>query len=64
MTTQLSVLIVEDSASDAGLMIRYLQRAGFDLIHARVETVAQMRDALLMQAWDLVLCDFTLPGFD
>ena len=63
MSIPLSVLIVEDSASDAGLMVRHLQKAGFDVLHARVETAQQMRDALRTQAWELVLCDFSLPGF-
>ncbi|MCU6433364.1 EAL domain-containing protein [Undibacterium sp. Jales W-56] len=64
MDALLSVLIVEDSTSDAALMLRYLQKAGFKLTHARVETAEQMRSALLSQSWDIILCDFALPGFD
>ena len=40
MGTPLSILIVEDSASDAGLMVRELQKEGFDVVHERVETAA------------------------
>jgi len=64
MGTPLSVLIVEDSASDAGLMVRHLQKAGFDVTHERVETDVQMRSSLQQRAWDIVLSDFRLPGFD
>lgn len=63
MDALLSVLIVEDSVSDAALMLRHLQKAGFTLTHARVDTEEQMREALLTQMWDVILCDFSLPGF-
>jgi diguanylate cyclase (GGDEF)-like protein/PAS domain S-box-containing protein len=64
MSTALKVLIVEDSASDAGLMVRQLQHGGFDVSHLRVETAEQLRMALQQQPWDVFLCDFSLPGFD
>jgi diguanylate cyclase (GGDEF)-like protein/PAS domain S-box-containing protein len=62
--TPLATLIVEDSASDAALMVRYLNRAGFEVTHERVETALQMRAVLDAQPWDVILCDFSLPGFD
>ncbi|MFZ6750571.1 EAL domain-containing protein [Undibacterium sp. Ren11W] len=64
MDTLLSVLIVEDSASDAALMLRHLRKAGFEVSYTRVETGEQMQQALRAQSWDVVLCDFSLPGFD
>ena len=64
MSTPLAVLVIEDSASDAGLMVRHLQQAGFTVMHQRVETAAQLRAALAVRTWDLVLSDFSLPGFD
>src|SRR5881409_414682 len=60
----LRVLIVEDSATDAELMLRALRQAGFEPDHHRVETAAAMRAALDGQAWDVVLSDYSLPGFD
>ena len=48
------VLIVEDSATDAELMLRALRQAGFEPVHDRVETAAAMRAALAGQAWDVV----------
>lgn len=61
--TALAALIVEDYASDAALMVRHLQKAGFDVTFERVETALQMRAALDAQRWDVILCDFSLPGF-
>jgi diguanylate cyclase (GGDEF)-like protein/PAS domain S-box-containing protein len=62
--TLLSALIVEDCASDAALMVRYLQKAGFDVASERVGNALQMRAALDAQPWDVILCDYSLPGFD
>ena len=61
--TPLSVLIVEDSASDAELILRQLQKAGFDVTHERVESAEAMRAALPRRSWDIVLSDFNLTGF-
>ncbi|MDP1586129.1 MAG: PAS domain S-box protein, partial [Prosthecobacter sp.] len=63
MSAPLSVLIVEDSASDAALMVRQLQHAGFDVTHERVDTREEMSVALGKYAWDIVLSDFRLPNF-
>ena len=63
MSTPLSVLLVEDSASDAALVVRQLKRDGFEVAHKRVEDAGQMRAALGERAWDIVLSDFNVPGF-
>ena len=63
MNTPLRVLIVENSESDAGLIIRRLQQAGYDLAHERVETAGEMRTALAQTDWDIVLADYKMPGF-
>jgi PAS domain S-box-containing protein len=63
MNTPLRVLMVEDSESDAGLLIRRLQQAGYDLVHERVETADDMRTALAKPDWDLVLADYNLLKF-
>lgn len=64
MSAPLSVLIVEDSASDAELTVRQLRHAGLDVMHERIETAEEMSAALKKQAWDVVLSDFRLPNFD
>ena len=63
MSQPLNVLIIEDSASDAALMLRHLAKAGFDVSHERVESADALREALGRRIWDVLLCDFTLPGF-
>ncbi|MDO9070281.1 MAG: PAS domain S-box protein, partial [Deltaproteobacteria bacterium] len=63
MNTPLRVLMVEDSESDAGLIIRRLQGAGYDLVHERVETAGAMRIALAQPDWDIVLADYKMPQF-
>ena len=59
----LAVLLVEDSDSDAGLVLRCLQKAEFAPTAARVETAAAMRQALAERHCDLVIADHSLPGF-
>ena len=60
----LRVLFVEDSENDTRLELQLLKRNGYDVEHARVETAEAMRAALRSSAWDIVLCDHGLPGFD
>ena len=59
----LRVLLVEDSADDARLLVRQLVSAGYDVQHERVESPAAMRDALTRTSWDLVISDYSMPGF-
>jgi diguanylate cyclase (GGDEF)-like protein/PAS domain S-box-containing protein len=60
----LAVLIVEDSESDAQLIVRLLKKAGYDLVYEQIETLEQMRSALEKQNWDVVISDYNLPQFD
>src|SRR5436309_880938 len=59
----LRVLIAEDSEDDARLLLRELQRAGFDPAYERVESPTAMQAALDRQAWDLVIGDYSMPAF-
>jgi signal transduction histidine kinase len=63
MSTTIRVLIVEDSEDDALLLIRELQRGGYDLVSERVDTPATMKTALDEQIWDVVLSDYAMPRF-
>jgi putative two-component system response regulator len=60
----LRVLIVEDSADDAELLVRELQRGGYEPVCERVETTAAMQAALARQTWDLVVSDHSVLQFD
>src|SRR5512141_1026206 len=63
MATYLRILIIEDSKDDAHLILREVQRSGYEVESERVETAEAMRAALARQTWDLIICDFSLPRF-
>jgi glycogen phosphorylase len=58
----LRVLIVEDSAEDAELMVSELRGVGFDVSWERVQTEADYL-ARLEEAPEIVLADYALPEF-
>src|SRR6185437_4247499 len=62
MGIPLNVLIVEDSADDAELLLEHLRDAGFAPAWKRVETEAQYAGSLSDRI-DLVFSDFSLPQF-
>ncbi len=63
MSTALRVLLVEDREDDAELIARELRRGGFEPTVERVATADGMRAALEGRQWEVVLCDYVLPGF-
>jgi PAS domain S-box-containing protein len=63
MLIPLRVLMVEDSEDDALLLIRTLRKNGYEPTHEQVQTSEDMTLALTQQPWDIILCDFHLPGF-
>jgi CheY-like chemotaxis protein len=64
MGIPLRTLLVEDSEDDGLLLEHRLREHGFEPQTARVWTAAALGAALGRQDWDIVLCDFMLPGFD
>ena len=64
MDQELHLLILEDSAADAELAVRQLMTAGMDFTWRRVETEAAFRGALRESPHDIILSDYSLPGFD
>ena len=62
MGIPLNVLIVEDSADDAELLLDELQNAGFAPAWKRVETEAAYQ-ASLSDRIDIIFSDFSLPQF-
>lgn len=59
----LRVLLVEDSQSDALLLLRALQKGGFSVTSSRVDTAESMAEQLEKPGWDLILCDHSMPRF-
>jgi two-component system, cell cycle sensor histidine kinase and response regulator CckA len=62
-STPLRILIVEDSEDDADLLVRELQRGGFDVSHLRVDSGPSLLSALEARAWDIIVSDYSMPGF-
>ncbi len=59
----LRVLVVDDSEFDTELMLRQLRRDGLEPAAERVCTADSMARALDNGSWDVVLCDYSMPGF-
>ncbi len=64
METPLRLLLIEDSESDAFLVIRHLEKGGYAVMPERIETAEQLESALQEQGWDIIISDYQLPGFD
>lgn len=64
MSEPLRLLQVEDSGSDAAIIVRLLERAGYGVSWRRVESEVGMRAALGEAEWDLIICDYSMPQFD
>jgi PAS domain S-box-containing protein/putative nucleotidyltransferase with HDIG domain len=63
MGKPLRVMIIEDSENDSQLVLREIQRGGYDVEWERVETRTAMLDALVRRPWDIIICDHSLPEF-
>jgi len=63
MTVPLRLLVVDDSPDDATLILRHLAREGYAVEHLRVDGRAELVAALETREWDIVVCDYTIPGF-
>ncbi len=61
--TPLRLLQVEDTQDDAALIERALARAGYDVLARRVDSAEALRRELHEAEWDLVIADYTMPGF-
>lgn len=61
---ELHALIIEDSESDALLLLRELERGGYTPIYQRVDGAEAMRQALREKSWEIVFSDHNMPGFN
>jgi signal transduction histidine kinase len=64
MSIPLRVLFVEDDEDDVVLLLLELRRGGYLVTHERVDTAQGLRDALDRATWDVILSDYSMPGFD
>lgn len=63
MEQPVRVLIVEDSESDALLLLEALRQGGLAPTYMRVDTAEAMRAALAQGTWDAIIADYVLPHF-
>jgi len=64
MGIPIRTLIIEDSEDDAWLVVRLLQKEGYDPAYERVETRDAMHEALERETWDVIICDYKMPRFN
>ncbi len=64
MSGKIRLLLVEDSETDAELLLHQLEKGGFTVSHKRVQTAEDMKRALRQDKWDIVISDFVMPEFD
>jgi len=63
MSIPVHTLILEDSETDAELVLYELRRAGYDPVWSRVDNEIDYRESL-SPALDVILADYSLPDFD
>ena len=63
-TPVLRLLLTEDNAADAELELRELKRAGLRIAHRVADTEEGFVSALREFSPDVILSDFSMPGFD
>jgi diguanylate cyclase (GGDEF)-like protein len=61
--TPLRLLQVGDSEDEAAQVQQALTRAGYDVVARRVASADALRRELHESRWDLVIADYTMPGF-
>lgn len=61
--TPLNILVVEDSEDDTLLILRALERGGYNPNFKRVETSHAMKSELEAKKWDIIIADYKMPHF-
>jgi diguanylate cyclase (GGDEF)-like protein len=59
----LRLLLVEDNPDDAELLVSVLERAGMRFELERADDARSLIAALSKRSWDVVVSDYSLPGF-
>lgn len=63
MSRTIRILNVEDNEDDFLLIEREVRRAGVVAEFERVDTPEQLGGALSREVWDLIIADYSMPGF-
>jgi signal transduction histidine kinase/PAS domain-containing protein len=59
----LRLLIIEDSEADARFLLCNLEKGGYTVQSERLETAADLQEALARQEWDLIISDYEMAHF-
>src|SRR3954447_24665451 len=59
----LRLLLIEDSENDTQLLVEHLRAGGYDPDYTRGDTAEGLTRALDLHDWDMVIADYTMPGF-
>src|SRR5215213_7099569 len=59
----LRILVIVSSEDDTDVLMRTVQRCGYEVEFERAETLAAVQIALTEKPWDLLVCEYNLPGF-
>ena len=60
---KIRLLLIEDSEADAALLVRELEKAGCTIESRRVDNSGELGKAVAEGEWDIILCDYVIPGF-
>jgi len=60
----LRLLLIEDDPDDAELVCLELEAGGYAIESRRVWTETEFLEALEASTWDLIVSDYSMPGFD
>src|SRR5664279_2680507 len=63
MKKALHILLIEDSEADALLILLDLRKGPFEITSRRVDSEKGLREALEDELLELILCDYSMPGF-
>ena len=63
MSIPLSILFIDDCSEDVELLHEHIKAAGYGIEFERVDSDADLRTALIAREWNVILCDFAMPGF-
>jgi two-component system, cell cycle sensor histidine kinase and response regulator CckA len=63
-SASLRILMLEDNPGDAALVLRRLNAAGLQVETDEVRTSSDFMEHLRAKSYDVILCDFSLPGWD
>jgi len=63
MAHPLRILILDDSEDDVLLLIREIKKIGKEIFYEHVETESDFSENLKNKEWDLILTDYSMPGF-